>query len=89
MDLIDRQAAIDALKPCAGVGNRALDKLRALPSVEPEIVRCKDCRHFEADIMANPWGVCCHDGWVDGHSGHEVSESGWCYRAERRTNGSD
>lgn len=34
MDLIDRQAAIDALKPCAGVGNRALDKLRALPSVE-------------------------------------------------------
>ena len=36
MDLIDRQAAIDALKPCAGVGNRALDKLRALPSVEPK-----------------------------------------------------
>lgn len=35
-DLIDRQAAIEALKPCAGVGNRALDKLRALPSVEPE-----------------------------------------------------
>lgn len=36
MDLIDRQAAIEALKTCAGVGNRVLDKLRALPSVEPE-----------------------------------------------------
>lgn len=36
MDLIDRQAAIYALKPCAGVGNRALDKLRALPSAEPK-----------------------------------------------------
>lgn len=35
-ELIDRQAAIDALKPCAGVGNRALDKLRALPTVEPK-----------------------------------------------------
>lgn len=35
MELIDRQAAIDALKTCAGVGNRALDKLRALPSAEP------------------------------------------------------
>lgn len=56
MDLIDRQAAIDALKPCAGVGNRALDKLRALPTVEPKTGRwmfpdppihkpiCSECR---------------------------------------------
>lgn len=46
MEPIDRQAAIDALKPCAGVGNRALDKLRALPTVDAvEVVRCKDCKH--------------------------------------------
>ena len=45
-DLIDRRAAIEALKPCAGVGNRALDRLRALPTVDAvEVVRCKDCKH--------------------------------------------
>ena len=49
MEPIDRQAAIDALKPCAGVGNRALDKLRALPTVDAvEVVRCKDCKHRPA-----------------------------------------
>ena len=36
-DLISKQQAIDALKPCAGVGNRVLDKLRALPSAEPTV----------------------------------------------------
>ena len=49
-----------------------------------EIIRCTDCKWYEGDIMANPWGVCCHPSWVDGNSGHEVLERGWCYRAERR-----
>lgn len=31
-DLIDRQDAIDAIKNVAGVGNRAIDKLKALPT---------------------------------------------------------
>lgn len=62
-----------------------LMKERDAAMAQPEIIRCKDCKHYEADIMANPWGVCCHNGWVNGQSGHEVSENGWCYRAERRT----
>ena len=98
MDLIDRRAVIDALgeKPLAwteseyelGLQNQwqsDVDALKALPSAQPEIIRCKDCKWYAGDIMANPWGVCCHDGWVGGHIGHEVSERGWCYRAERRT----
>ena len=32
-DLISRQAAIDLLARTAGVGNRALDKIRLLPSI--------------------------------------------------------
>jgi len=65
--------------------NKAISgRIKALPSAQPEIIRCKDCKWYEGDIMANPWGVCCHDGWVVGHIGHEVSERGWCYRAERR-----
>ena len=58
IDPIDRQAAIDALKTCAGVGNRALEKLRALPSAEPKtgrwvkmeargrVYKCNQCGNF-------------------------------------------
>ena len=98
-DLISRQAAIkqiEAIFPVDPHANEwaegvaigaALAKqfISTLPSAQPEIIRCKDCKWYEGDITANPWGVCCHDGWVGGHIGHEVSERGWCYRAERRT----
>lgn len=33
-DLISREEAIEALKTVAGVGNRALDKLRSLPAAQ-------------------------------------------------------
>lgn len=52
-----------------------------------EVVRCKDCKHYEADITGNPWGVCCHSEWVTDQTGHDVDDSGWCYRAERREDG--
>ena len=35
-DLISRQQAIDALIRVPGIGNRALDKIRELPSAQPE-----------------------------------------------------
>ena len=74
-DLISRQAAIDALKPCAGVGNRALDKLRALPSAEPEIIRCKNCKWF------GDFG--CAIRIVD--DSDKPTENDFCSFAERRT----
>ena len=104
MDLIDRAAAIDAFLTELTKRERnnllhtwstvevkyfVADMLGKLPSAQPELIRCKDCKWYEGDIMANPWGVCCHDGWVGGNIGHEVSERGWCYRAERRTDESD
>lgn len=54
-DLISRQAAIDAIKPTLKSilqGNsfkaiNVVDKIRALPSAEPEIIRCKDCRWWD------------------------------------------
>ena len=46
MDLIERQAAIDA---CIRVRElRAYDEIeeiKALPSAQPEIIRCKDCKY--------------------------------------------
>ncbi len=61
MDLIERQAAIEAIcKACSMEGDYHkcdgypeastwcdyLVALRALPSVPPEIIRCKDCRYW-------------------------------------------
>ena len=49
-DLIDRQAAIEAVMEC--YDNDELfevyeDKLRELPPAQPKrIVRCKDCKHW-------------------------------------------
>lgn len=36
-DLISRQQAIDALIRVPGIGNRALDKIRELPSAQPQL----------------------------------------------------
>ena len=48
-DLISRQAAIEAVMEC--YDNDELfevyeEKLRELPSAQPEIIRCKDCKHW-------------------------------------------
>lgn len=54
-DLISRAAALTALTSTAGVGNRALDKIRALPSVQSQQVTGKlnaDCISRKAAIDA-------------------------------------
>ena len=78
MDLINRQAAIDALKGlefCQYMefgeyisedtrevrlirAEKAQDALQKLPSAQPEIVRCKDCRWHETDINQCGRQVC-------------------------------
>ena len=48
MDLIDRQAAIDIVTfECGewqGLAYRITKQISALPSAQPEIIRCKDCK---------------------------------------------
>ena len=48
-DLIDRQAAIDAVKE-AYENDEMFDgyeyRLQELPPAQPDIVRCKDCKHW-------------------------------------------
>lgn len=62
MDLISRQAAIDALKAmavplykdpaCEDIWERdrtldsAIDAIRGLPPAQPEIIRCTECKHY-------------------------------------------
>lgn len=51
MDLISRQAAIDAChdyddgKDAYAYGYVVEERLQDLPSAQPEIIRCKDCKH--------------------------------------------
>lgn len=51
--------------------------------VTENIVRCVECRWYEPDLYANPWGVCFHEDWVANNIGHTVDEDGFCYRGER------
>lgn len=47
-DLISRQAAIDAVRTVIG-DNRSIsvcEAIEQLPSAEPQIIRCKDCKHW-------------------------------------------
>ena len=65
MDLIDRQAAIDAIKSrktaeqsSAGIMMNAvvdfcIDIVKQLPSAQPEIIRCKDCIYYDPPHVEN------------------------------------
>lgn len=68
-DCVSRQAAIDAIGGNEPVGDpskmddddvvkmweriRIINIINKLPSVQPEIIRCKDCKYFEVDEGIN------------------------------------
>ena len=45
-DCISRQAALDALYHVDEYNSRSVEAIRNLPSAEPQIIRCKDCKHW-------------------------------------------
>ena len=90
-DLISRQTAIDTVRKCSvkevTPAYMLIDKaeviteLVMLPSAQPEIIRCKDCKHYQfADNRAfgMPVKMCEWFGFED------VDEDDFCSRAERR-----
>ena len=100
MDLISRQAAIDAvmefmpsLTTPDGTGEFDAEIFAAqemfvdigqalsnLPSVQPELIRCKDCKHYEFDKMNEDY--CCMK-W--GYNFPEQND--FCSYAERLEDG--
>lgn len=76
-DIISRQAALDAVFNNAEHPDKAYKAIRHLPSAQPEIIRCKDCKH-------NP-----KETWFECPMAHlsekQRPETAWCWRAERRT----
>ena len=75
-DMIYRQDALDALE-WKWAGKTAIDAIKELPSAEPQIIRCKDCKHSYDDIGGTycSYGVC-----VD----CVVEEEFFCRDGERR-----
>lgn len=77
MKLIDADAAIDALKELTANGTNkgmvfgedAVHRIEILPSVQPEIIRCKDCKYYK-------YGICMKIG-------ANKSFHGFCDWAER------
>lgn len=94
-DLISRKAAINiAMQYCpdddgscskAGADIREmLDELEDIPSAQPEIIRCKDCKHYQFTnnrAFGTPVKMCEWLGFED------FDDDDFCSRAERRANG--
>ena len=93
-DCISRQAAIDALADmhCKSdedgyvwiIRSDAWARIDALPSAQPEIIRCKDCKyiteHYDTDGNV-PYWTCSE--WDSG-----TDYDGFCHYAERRADDS-
>lgn len=93
-DLIDRQAAIDSLDGEINIAGRVnaqavidyvsmvKDRLERLPSAEPQIIRCEDCKWYgRADKRRFYRGMDCLKRRID----TIVPDKDYCSRAERRT----
>lgn len=71
-----------------------IDEISKLPSAQPEIIRCKDCKHFELDHFEKVEGfpvpiIVAHEICMKWSDGCRTSKDGWCFMGERRTDGSD
>lgn len=87
-DLIEREAALACFHAwvdkhgdvCTPDDMPEYQAIEALPSAEPEIIRCKDCKHWYPDADT---GMACE------FTNMGQPENGFCNWAERRTDEAD
>ena len=72
-DLISRQVAMESFEDTTFTKNEILRRLSELPSAQPDIIVCADCKYW-----------ICHDRRC-GYWNHGVKPLEWCCHAERRT----
>lgn len=97
-DTISRQAALDALNKldvsdgveissvACDLQKEAIRSIENLPSAQPEIVKCKDCKHYGCILHSGTqfeYGECF--GHEESDYIFEVKPDDYCSRAERRT----
>lgn len=82
-DLIERQAEIDATleeptyTDAMNVLTEVRDRIKALSSAQPEIIRCEDCEFGRLDVFER--GM-----WCTRHPEYDIGENDFCSRAKRR-----
>lgn len=80
-DTISRKAAIEAVIEWYGCEPSDMDDFKEIlakqPSAQPEIVRCKDCKHWSRESICD--GFCSEDCM-------RHDEDFYCGYAERKTN---
>lgn len=79
-DLISRQTALEALE-WNWAGKAAIDAIKNLPTAQPKIIRCKDCKHSEY------WYRDKRRCFLWYEEGIGVFEDGYCNYAGRRDDG--
>ena len=88
-DYIDREYLVDYIHACmendqlmrTATKEEVLQMVADVPSAVPEVIRCKDCKHYQfADNRAfgMPVKMCEWFGFED------VDDNDFCSRAERR-----
>lgn len=88
-DLISRQQAIDAINEIIRIEHSlrpkvyvAKDAIKRLPSAQPEIVMCKDCKYWNnGSCECREHAVNCQDYYV---GDMETEAEHFCGYAERR-----
>ena len=80
-DLISRQDAIDAIRGEIEINgySHVVDVLEQLPSAQPEITRCKDCRYYQDNNDGYPHINCKWD------ANETPDADDFCSGAERST----
>jgi len=97
-DLIERQAAIEAIRASTKkytgfmememyTDDDAVEAIINLPPAQPEIIRCKECKHYIQNIhcVGGHYNGC--EEWEHDGCEYPVEEDWFCCHAERRQDG--
>ena len=85
-DLISRHAAIELIermKPYHQEADDIAEMIANMPSAQPEVIRCKDCRKHNISVGYKE-DCCALFEWRGVSYGHEHDYQ-YCCHAERRT----
>ena len=80
-DLIERQDAMNVVKRLLGdseISRTMQTALHILPSVQPEIIRCKECKFYTKMRTDSNTGICSL-------ACRHLGDDGFCSEAERRS----
>ena len=91
-DLISRSAAINIIKKYLRINKDLFDaieyELGNLPPAQPEIIRCKDCKHWREGTAFSYCDKLHGMGVLDALD-YMTAEDDYCSMAERRTDETD